>query len=169
MGTRLGTRLAACSSSSATGSGRSGAGAHRPWLDLGASLRASRPLATRSSTVRWARRHAEAKVDAGACVVPAREVRPGCERFSVTLPATLVTLPERESGCAEGRRAPFGGHLVPFHRLASLRVSRAPPDLRTLARRCPAFPGPPSPCLWHHRRRDRRPRAPRANCLRSPP
>jgi hypothetical protein len=50
-GTRSGMRVAACSSRSATGSGRSDAGDQRPWLDRGASVRACFPRAIRSSSV----------------------------------------------------------------------------------------------------------------------
>src|SRR4029450_1748764 len=53
MGTSSGTRVAACSSSSPTGSGRFTAGSQRPWLDRGTSLRAAFPRATRSPGVRW--------------------------------------------------------------------------------------------------------------------
>ena len=59
-GTSVGTRDAACSSSRTTGSGRPGAGSHRPWADRGTLARAARPRATRCSTVRCARRHADA-------------------------------------------------------------------------------------------------------------
>src|ERR1022692_895282 len=73
MGTSSGTRLSACSSSSAIGSGRSGAGSHRPWLDLGACLRASRPLARRSSTVRCCRLQDDAN---GALRAPSAPANP---------------------------------------------------------------------------------------------
>src|ERR1700756_2055936 len=60
IGTSCGTRDAACSSSRAIGSGRSGLGVHRLWADRGASTRAARPRAARWSAVRCARRHADA-------------------------------------------------------------------------------------------------------------
>jgi len=51
IGIRSGTRALACSSRTATGSGRSAGGAHRAWLDRDADLRRSRPLARHSSGV----------------------------------------------------------------------------------------------------------------------
>jgi hypothetical protein len=60
IGMRSATRPIDCSSSSATGSERSEDGSHRPCDDLGASWRAARPVATRSSTVRRARLQADA-------------------------------------------------------------------------------------------------------------
>ena len=51
IGTRSGTRVLACSSRMATGSGRSCGGAHCAWLERGTSLRRSRPLDRHSSGV----------------------------------------------------------------------------------------------------------------------
>ena len=51
-GTRSGSRVAFCASSSPTGSGRSVAGVHPAWLDGGVRLGASLPQARRSSTLR---------------------------------------------------------------------------------------------------------------------
>src|SRR6266487_962589 len=48
-GTRSGSRVVFCSSSSATGSGRSAATRHPEWLEGGTRSRVSRPLAWRSS------------------------------------------------------------------------------------------------------------------------
>ena len=50
-GTRSGSRVAFCASNNPTGSGRSVAGAHLAWLAGGVRLRASLPLARRSSTL----------------------------------------------------------------------------------------------------------------------
>ena len=72
IGTSSGTRVASCSSSRAIGSGRSGDGVHRPWADRGASWRAAFPRATRSVSVRCARRQADAN---GASIGP-QSVRP---------------------------------------------------------------------------------------------
>src|SRR5215469_13788396 len=72
IGISCGTRVAACSSSRATGSGRSARGVHRPWADRGASTRAARPRATRSSAVRCARRHVDANGGVLSPVVSAR-------------------------------------------------------------------------------------------------
>ena len=81
---KLATRLSACSSSNAIGSGRSAGRCHRPWVDLGVSLRAAFPRATRSSSVRCARLHADAngraigprseRSDPGPLVIPGRLV-----------------------------------------------------------------------------------------------
>ena len=53
IGTSSGTRVVACRSSSATGSGRSAAGSKAPWEERGARARASLPSAIRSSTEGW--------------------------------------------------------------------------------------------------------------------
>src|SRR6266850_5803478 len=50
-GTRSGSRVAFCASSSATGSGRSAAGTHPSWLAGAACLRAAFPRACRSATL----------------------------------------------------------------------------------------------------------------------
>ena len=54
IGTSSGTRLLACSSSSAIGSGRFAAGSQPLWLLRGTSLRAALPRALRSAGERWA-------------------------------------------------------------------------------------------------------------------
>jgi hypothetical protein len=51
IGTRSGTRVLACSSRMATGSGRSSGGAHCAWIERGTSPRFSRPLERHSSGV----------------------------------------------------------------------------------------------------------------------
>src|SRR5215471_3771562 len=48
-GTRSGSRVVFCSSSSATGSGRSAAACHPEWLEGGTRSRVPRPVARRSS------------------------------------------------------------------------------------------------------------------------
>jgi hypothetical protein len=53
MGTSSGTRVIACCSSMATGSGRNVPAVNSAWLARGTSRRAAFPRATRSSTVRW--------------------------------------------------------------------------------------------------------------------
>ena len=80
MGTSSGTRLSACSSSSATGSGRSAAGPQFAWLFLGASRRAAFPCAAHSSWLTWT----DSRADAG-------EIR-GCALASRAELITLVNV-----------------------------------------------------------------------------
>ena len=50
-GTSSGTRALACSSSKASGSGRSGGGSNTAWLSRGTAARAALPRSTRSNGV----------------------------------------------------------------------------------------------------------------------
>src|SRR5436309_14830741 len=69
MGTRFSNRVIFDSSKRPIGSGRSGSGAHSPWLDRGALLRSALPAAWRSAREVKSRVHSVGMVDGVVVVV----------------------------------------------------------------------------------------------------